>query len=317
MKIAILDSLTLGADLDFSPLKELGELTEYGATLPEEVCEKCRENDVIILNKVKINESTLPHTGNVKLICVFATGFDNIDLDYCRKKGIAVCNVVGYSTASVAQVTVATVLYLANNMKAFTDHVRSGAYTAAGVANCLVPAYNEIAGKTWGIVGCGNIGTAVGRVAEAFGCKVIANKRTPGGEFENVDIDTLCEESDIITIHVPLSEATKGLIDKERIALMKKNVIIVNVARGAVTDEEAIAEAVKEGRIGAFGADVYSVEPFGENHPFSGIKHLDNVCLTPHMAWGAYEARERCLLEIVKNINAFYNGEIRNRVDMI
>lgn len=316
MKITILDSATLGSDLDLSPLNSLGEVAVFESTLPEETSAHCSGSDVLILNKVKINQTTLPDTGSIKLICVFATGYDNIDLDYCRSNGIGVCNVVGYSTNSVAQVTIAMVLYLANNMPSFTRHVRSGDYTDGGVANCLVPAYAELCGKTWGIVGCGNIGTAVGKVAEALGCRVLANKRTPGGCFENADIDTLCKESDIITIHAPLSDSTRGLINKERISLMKKSVIIVNVARGAVTDEAAIAEAVQNGDIGAFGADVYSVEPFGKAHPFNAIMQHDNVCLTPHMAWGAIEARERCLGEIVKNIVSFKNGEIRNRVDL-
>lgn len=315
MKITVLDSATLGADLDLSPLGELGEVKCYTHTSSEETPCHCSGSDVLILNKVKINENTLPDTGNIKLICLFATGYDNVDLDYCRKNGIGVCNVVGYSTDSVAQVTVAMVLYLANNLKAFTRYVSSGDYTRSGVANYLVPTYNELNGKTWGIVGCGNIGSAVGRVAEALGCRVLANKRTPGGEFENADIDTLCKESDIITIHTPLSDATRGLIGKERIALMKKNVIIVNVARGAVTDEAAIAKAVAAGDIGGFGADVYSAEPFGADHPFNSIMNLDNVCLTPHMAWGAHEARQRCLDEIIKNITAFTRGEKRNRVD--
>ena len=315
MKIAVLDSATLGADLDLSPLGELGEVKCYTHTTADETPEHCKGADVLVINKVKINKSTLPDTGSVKLICIFATGYDNVDITYCNEKGIAVCNVVGYSTDSVAQVTVAMVLYLANNLRAFTRHVSSGDYTRSGVANYLVPAYNELRGKTWGIVGCGNIGSAVGRVAKALGCKVLANKRTPSSEFENADIDTLCKESDIITIHTPLSDATRGLIGKERIALMKKNVIIVNVARGAVTDEAAIAEAVANGDIGGFGADVYSAEPFDASHPFSAIMHMDNVCLTPHMAWGAHEARQRCLDEIIKNITAFTCGEKRNRVD--
>lgn len=315
MKITVLDSATLGADLDLSPISELGELTCYANTTAEETSDHCKDSDVLIINKVKINENTLPDTGSIKLICLFATGYDNVDLDYCRKKGIGVCNVVGYSTDSVAQVTVASVLYLANNLRAFTRHVRSGDYTTAGVANYLVPAYNELSGKTWGIVGCGNIGTAVGNVAKALGCRVIANKRTPGGSFENADIDTLCKESDIITIHTPLSDDTRGLISRERIALMKKNVILVNAARGAVTDEAAIAEAVAKGNIGAFGTDVYSVEPFGAEHPFAAIMHMDNVCLTPHMAWAAVEARERCRDEIIKNIASFIKGEKRNRVE--
>lgn len=315
MKITVLDASTLGEDINLDGLKKAGELTVYHSTLAKETQAHCSGSEVLILNKVKINAKTLPDTTGIKLICITATGFDNVDTKYCRSKGIAVCNVVGYSTDSVAQTTVASVLYLYNHMREFTRHVQAGHYTAGGVANCLTPTFREISGKTWGIVGCGNIGSKVARVAEALGCRVIVNKRTPSLEFENADIDTLCRESDIISIHTPLNENTKGIISKERIAMMKKGVIISNVARGAVVDEAAIAEAVQNGSIGGFASDVYSVEPFGKEHPFYSIMHLDNVCLTPHMAWGAAEARARCIDEICQNIKAFYAGEKRCRVD--
>lgn len=316
MKIAILDASTLGSDLDLSIVKELGEVYIYPTTASEEINERCKGMDVIILNKVKINENTLKDFETLKLICITATGFDNVDLDFCRKNNIGVCNVVGYSTNSVAQVTVATVLSLANHLPEFMRHVKSGDYTKGGVANCLTPVYTELEGKTWGIVGCGNIGTKVGKIATALGCKVLAFKRTPHEIFETVDIETLCKKSDIITIHAPLSDSTKHIINKQRISMMKKNVIIVNAARGGVTDEEAIADAVCNNSIGAFGTDVYSVEPFTEDHPFTKIMQKDNVCLTPHMAWGAVEARQRCLREVMQNIRSFFNGEIRNRVDL-
>ena len=180
----------------------------------------------------------------------------------------------------------------------------------SGVANKLVPVYHELAGKTWGIIGCGNIGRQVAKVAEAFGCRVIASRRSGGATVEEV-----CRESDIITIHTPLNDSTRGLISREMIALMKKDIIIANAARGAVTDERAIADAIKEGRIGAFGSDVFSVEPFGEDHPFYRLRERDDVCFTPHMAWGSIEARERCLSEIILNIEAFLRNERRNRLD--
>ncbi|MBQ4528168.1 MAG: hydroxyacid dehydrogenase [Clostridia bacterium] len=316
MKISILDASTLGADLDLSVVSKVGDVTVYPTTSTEEINAHCKGNDVLILNKVKINESTLTDYDGIKLICITATGFDNVDLDFCRSKGIAVCNVVGYSTNSVAQVTVAVVLSLANHLSEFMRHVQSGAYTKGGVANCLTPVYTELEGKKWGIVGCGNIGTKVGKIAEALGCKVLAFKRTPHESFETVDIDTLCKECDIITVHAPLSDVTKHLINRERLSKMKKNVILVNAARGAVTDEEAVAEAIEKEIIGAFGTDVYSVEPFSENHPFTRIMNRDNVCLTPHMAWGAKESRERCLSEVINNIKSFFAGETRNRVDI-
>ena len=312
MKITVLDSATLGEDLDLSPLSDVGQTEVYKNTSPDEVADRIKHSDVVVINKIKLNESNLSKAENLKLICIAATGYDNIDVAYCKKAGIAVCNVIGYSTHSVAQITVATVLSLTCHLPEHSETVKSGRYTASGVANSLVPVYHELAGKTWGIVGYGNIGKQVGKVAEAFGCKVIYSRRSGGTSIEDV-----CRESDIITIHTPLNDSTRGLISKDMIALMKKDVIIVNEARGLVTDEKAIADAVKEGRIGGFGSDVFSVEPFGKDHPFYEIKDLPNVCLTPHMAWGAYEARKRCLLEIVENIKAFNNGEKRSRVDLI
>lgn len=316
MKITLLDAKTLGDDLDLSPLSLVGETEIYENTPPELVAKRIADSEVVIINKVKLNESNLSGAKKLRLICIAATGYDNIDVAYCKKAGVAVCNVVGYSTDSVSQITVAAVLSLACHLKEHTAAVSSGEYTASGVANKLTPVYHEIAGKTWGIIGYGNIGRKVGEVARALGCRVIANRRSATSESECVSLETLCAESDIITIHTPLNNSTRGLINKEMIALMKKDAIIVNTARGAVTDEAALAEALKEGRIGALGSDVYSVEPFGEDHPFFAIKDLPNVCFTPHMAWGAYEARERCLDDIIKNIKAFYGGEIRSRVDL-
>lgn len=316
MKITVLDAKTLGDDLNLSPLSTVGEPEIYENTPPELVAERIADSEVVIINKVKLNESNLSKAKKLRLICIAATGYDNIDVAYCKKAGVAVCNVVGYSTDSVSQITVAAVLSLACHLKEHTASVSSGEYTASGVANRLTPVYHELAGKTWGIIGYGNIGRKVAEIARALGCRVIANRRSATDEPECVSLDTLCTESDIITIHTPLSDSTRGLISKEKIALMKKDVIIVNTARGAVTDEAALAEAVKQGRIGGLGSDVYSVEPFGESHPFNEIKDLPNVCLTPHMAWGAYEARVRCLDDIIKNIKAFYNGEIRSRVDL-
>jgi glycerate dehydrogenase len=207
------------------------------------------------------------------------------------------------------------VLDLINKTTEYRRSVSSGRYTECGVANILAPTYHEIDGKTWGIVGFGNIGRRVASVAEALGCRVLINKRTTVDDYECVDIDTICKECDIISLHTPLNDSTRGLISLERIKKMKDGVILVNVARGAVCDERAIANAVKNGKIGGFGCDVYSVEPFSREHPFYEIKAFDNVILTPHMAWGSLEARVRLCNEVKENIVAFLNGEIRNRVD--
>ena len=314
MKISFLDASTLGSDIDLSLYKRFGELKVYGTTSDEEFASHVGDSDVIILNKIKVGRHNLPACPSVKLVCVTATGFDNIDTEYCRENGIAVCNVVGYSTQNVAQLTVAMVLSLVCHLPEYNRAVSDGSYTRGGVANILTPVYHEIYGKTWGIVGYGNIGKQVGAVAKAFGCRVLVYKRTPIEGEECVDIDTLCRESDIISVHTPLNDGTRGLISRDRIAMMKNDAILVNVARGAVCDEAAVADAILEGSLGGVGIDVYSKEPFGEDHPMSRIAGRDNVILTPHMAWGSYEARVRCCEEIALNIDSYLKGEKRNRI---
>ena len=316
MKLIVLDADTLGKDLSLKPLEAFGECVCYPSTPPELVAERIKDSDVLVLNKIKLNRENLPAAKNLKLICVAATGYDNIDTVFCKEHGIAVCNVPDYSSNSVAQLTSAIVLALSVHLSSYTDFVKTGAYSSSGVANRLTPVYYELAGLTWGVVGLGNIGKKVAAVAEALGCKVIACKRTPEDGYTCTDIDTLCKEADIITLHTPLTPDTINLINQERIAMMKDGVILVNAARGAVTDETAIAEAVKNGKIGGFGADVYTAEPFPTTHPFDAIKDLPQVCLTPHMAWGSYEARNRCLGVIVSNIRAFFRNQIQNRVEL-
>ncbi len=313
--IAVLDAATLGSDIDLSVFSEFGSLTVYRTTSPAEVGRRASCADIIILNKVRINAGTLPDAGRLKLICIAATGFDNVDLAFCREKGIAVCNVVGYSTDSVAQLTAAMALYLYNRLPEFTRAVRDGSYTNGGVANMLTPVFRELRGKVWGIVGFGNIGRQVGRIASALGCEVIGFRRNPSGAGETDDLDLLLSRSDIISVHLPLSEATRGIIGAAAISRMKRGVILINTARGAVTDEKAVADAVLSGQIGGFGCDVYSTEPLSADNPISGIKGLDNVCLTPHNGWGAYEARVRCVNEMAENIRSFMSGGSRCRID--
>ncbi len=314
MKISILDAATLGDDLELSCFSKFGETVVYAVTEPNEVAKRISDSDVVVINKIKLNRENLPFAKKLKLICVAATGYDNIDIDYCREAGIQVSNVVGYSTDSVAQTTVATVLELATHIGEFSQFVKIGDYTRSGKANRVIPVYHELSGKVWGIVGLGNIGKKVANIARAFGCEVIACKRTPEEGYECVGINELCRRSDIITVHTPLSDSTCGLVGENELSLMKNDVILYNASRGAVLDENAVAKAVLDGKIGAFGTDVYSVEPFGEAHPMYKLLNLSNVCMTPHMAWGSYEARNRCVSEMLKNIEAFQNGIKRNAV---
>ena len=315
MKIVILDSGTLGADIDLSPIRACGEVIEYKSTAPAEVADKLADADVAVLNKVKLNKDNLSDAKDLKLICVAATGYDNIDIDYCRTHSIAVCNVPGYSTDSVAQLSVSMVLSLVTHLDEYRSFVHSGEYSRSSSANRLEPVYHEIAGQTWGVVGGGGIGSKVAEIATALGCRVLLCRRQPETRYEAADIDRICRECDVISLHVPLNDGTRGIISRERIASMKDGVILVNVARGLVTDEQAVADAVMSGKIGGFGCDVFSTEPFGATHPFSALLDRENVILTPHMAWGSYEARVRCLQTIAENIRAFSSGECHNRVD--
>lgn len=316
MKITLLDAATLGYDMDFDKLGRFGELEVYQTTPSDKIEERISNSDIVIVNKVRLDGAVLKNARRVRLICEAATGYDNIDIAWCAAHGIAVSNVVGYSSDSVAQITVATVLSLVSHLNEYSNFVSDGSYSRSGVATRISPTYREISGSVWGIVGYGNIGRRVAEVAKALGCQVIVCKNTPVEGIECVDINELCKRSDIITLHTPLNDSTRGLIGREQIGLMKKTAIVVNESRGAVVDEEALAEAVKDGRIAGLGSDVYSVEPFSESHPYYEIKDRENVCFTPHMAWGAYEARERCLNEISKNILAFINGNRRNRVEL-
>jgi len=212
MKIAVLDAATLGDDLSLSPLEEVGECDIYSSTPPEKVAERLVDAEVTVINKVKLSGTNLCGAKKLRLICIAATGYDNVDVAYCAQNGIAVCNVVGYSSHSVAQVTASTVLALSTNLVEYDRFVKSGEYTKSGIQNRLEPAYHELTGKKWGLIGCGGIGSKVASVAEALGCEVCVYKRTPHPTYKNMDIDTLIKECDIISVHTPLNEGTKNLV---------------------------------------------------------------------------------------------------------
>lgn len=315
MRIVILDAKTLGDGVNFDTISSTGELTLHSLTAPDQIAERIADAEVVIVNKIRLNESNLQSAKHLKLICVAATGYDNIDTDYCRKRGIAVCNVVGYSTDSVAQLTISLALTLLMHMPYFTGFVRDGSYTASGVPNCLSPIFHELAGKTWGVIGAGNIGMKVAQIADAFGCRVLLHCRhNKEAGYPIVPLKQLCKESDVISIHTPLNNDSFHMINSELIQSMKDGVILVNVARGAVTDENAIVQNVLSGKIGGFGTDVYSVEPFGADHPMYSLREHPNVCMTPHLAWGALEARQRCIDEMAKNIRSFIECGSQNRI---
>ena len=316
MKIAVLDAGTLGDDLSLSPLSEFGEVAIYRETPPELVAERVSDADIAVLNKVKLGGNNLGGAKKLKLICITATGFDNVDTAYCRTARIGVCNVVGYSTDSVAQITLSLVLSLFSHLREYDDYVRSGRYSAGTAHNRLIPVYHELAGKTWGVVGYGNIGRKVAAVANALGCRVVCTRNNPIGNEpdEILPIDELLRQSDVVTLHVPLNDGTRNLLSRERLSLMKSDAIVVNAARGGVWDEQAVADALLAGKLGGIGSDVYAREPMQKDHPFAKLTDSDRAIFTPHMAWGAYEARVRCLDDICRSIRSFLSGGMRSRI---
>ncbi len=314
MKISVLDIATLGDDLNFDAIRSFGEIKVYDITRQEDVVDRIREEEVLILNKVKLNRENLSFAKKLKLICITATGFDNVDLDYCREHNIAVCNVSGYSTDSVVQLTIAMAFSLVTNLSSFDRYVKSGRYSESGIFNCVKPVFKEISTLTWGVVGLGTIGKKVADVATTMGCKVLAYKRTPVDMYPCVDIDTLCKESDIISLHTPLCEETYHLINEKRLSMMKDSAVLINVARGAVVDEEAVCKAVAHKKLGGLGVDVYSTEPMQADSPYQKLLNCENVIFTPHMAWGSIDARQRCVDEVIKNIESYLAGGMRSRI---
>ena len=316
LNIVILDRATLGEDIDLSMFDCFGNVKIYDNTDRTEVYSRVADADVVIVNKIPLNEVTLGNTERLKLICVTATGYDNIDLDYCRRQGIAVCNVRGYSSESVAQVTMAMALSLVNHIKEYNGLVCNLSYTRSGKANSVTPVFHELSTLTSGVIGLGGIGKCVAKMAEGLGFNVIAYNRTPNPLYSCVALDELCERADVISIHLPLTDETRASINKEKISKMKPTAVIINVARGAVVNEKDLADAIKDARIAGIGIDVYDGEPMREDSPYVEIMDRENVILTPHMAWAAYETRMRCMNEICENIRTFFEGGKRNRVDV-
>ena len=319
MKIVILERNSVGTDVSVDCIKDFGEVTIYRNTVTiEEVKERVKDADIVIANKSPLNEETLKDAPNVKLICEFATGFDNCDLEYCKSRGIKVTNVVDYCTAMVAQHTFALALALSEKLPHYDNYVKSGEYSAQDrFSNFDIP-FLELEGKTWGIVGMGNIGRRVAKIAEAFGCKVIfysVTGKSTCKDYPQVDFDTLLTESDFLSLHCPLSDLTRNLIDAKALKKMKKTAVLINVARGKVVDNTALYEALVNEEIGAAGLDVVENEPLEPANPLSRLKDSNKLIITPHLAWASVEARTRCVSGAYENIAAFLRGENRNVVN--
>ncbi len=267
------------------------------------------------MNKTVLNEDNLKNARKLKLICLFATGYNNIDLNYCRRHGIMVANVKGYSTPSVAQHTFSLLFYLYEKLPFYDHYVKSGRYSRDTSFTHFEKYFNEIEGKTWGIVGLGDIGQRVATIATAFGANVIyysTSGRHDDARYERVDFDTLLERSDVISIHAPLNKATYHLFDQTAFAKMKETAYLINVARGAIIVEEDLAKALVDGKIAGAGLDVLEQEPMAKNNPLLAIRNSMRLVITPHIAWASVESRTRCVEEVYLNIESFIEGKGRN-----
>lgn len=311
MKIVFLDAKTIGEDIDLSGFDALGEVVKYGFSTTEEARERSKDADVLILNKVQVNQQTIGEADHLKLVCVTATGTNNLDKEYLDKRGIAWRNVAGYSTESVAQHTFAMLFYLLEKLPYYDDYVKSEKYVNDVSFTHFAKAFHELSGMTYGIIGLGNIGRRVADIAKAFGCRVIyysTSGRNSQPGYERVDFDELLEQSDIVSIHAPLDENTLGLINKEAFAKMKNSAILLNVGRGPIINEADLAEALNNKTIAAAGLDVLSVEPMQEDNPLRGIKDSELLLITPHIAWAGVEARNRLMGIILGQIKEFFKA---------
>lgn len=318
MNIVVLERNSVGPDISVECFEKLGNVTLYPNTVTiDEVRERVRNADIIVANKSPMCEESLKDAPGVRMICEFATGYDNCDLEYCRRRGIRVTNVVDYCTSMVAQHTFTLALALSQKLPHYDEYVKSGAYSAQDRFSNFDATFYELEGKTWGIVGMGNIGRRVARIATAFGCRVIFHSVTGKSnctEYPQVDKETLLAESDFLSLHCPLSELTLDFIEKTALRKMKKTAILINVARGRVVNNTDLAKALEEGEIAGAGLDVLEEEPLRLTNPLSRLKNSNQLIITPHLAWGSVEARMRCVEGVYQNIQAFQRGEQRNVV---
>ena len=310
MKIVFLDAKSIGEDIDLSGYDQLGEVVRYPYSTPEEARERTRDADVIILNKTEINEQSIGEADKLKLACVTATGTNNLDKAYLAERGIEWRNVAGYSTESVAQHTFALLFYLMEKLRYYDDYVKNENYVNDSMFTHFDHRFNELSGKTWGIIGLGNIGRRVADIAKCFGCRVIyfstSGKNNQKG-YNRVSFDKLLEQSDIVSVHAPLTDDTLGLMNREAFARMKPGAVFLNLGRGPIVDEAALTEALNTGMIAAAGLDVLSQEPMSEDNPLRSIKDSERLIITPHIAWASIEARTRLMEIILEQIKEFLN----------
>ena len=304
MKIVFLDAGTMGTS-SLAPIEKVGELTAWPNSTSDEAVQRVGDCDVLIVNKIKVNGRLLEAAPRLRLVCEAGTGINNIDVDACSMHGVVVRNVAGYSTDSVVQETFMHILNLLGNGAYFDNVVKSGAYSRSGLFTDYSRPFIEMAGKTLGIIGLGAIGAKVAKIGVAFGMKVIyysTSGTSHNTEYPSVPLDRLMRESDVVSVHAPYNERTAGLVGEKELRMMKPKSIIVNMGRGGIVVEEALAKVIDEGVIGGAGLDVYSTEPIPADHPLLRTRHPERLSLTPHVAWASIEARERLIQSIADNI---------------
>lgn len=317
-QIVILETKSIGSDMDLSAFDTLGDVVAYPTIDKEDLPVLIKDATILVINKTVLDADLLRHAKKLKLICLFATGYNNVDLEYCKDAGILVSNVRGYSTPSVVQHTFALLFYLYEKLPYYDHYVKSGRYSRDESFTYFDKYFNELQGKTWGIVGLGDIGRSVANVATAFGANVIYYSTSGAHDddtYQRVDFDTLLETSDVISCHAPLNDRTYHLFDYEAFSKMKETAYFINVGRGASVVEEDLARALNEDLIAGAGLDVMEVEPLPNTNPLLGIRNSTRLIITPHIAWASVESRTRCVNEVVENIRSYvHDGKGRNLV---
>lgn len=316
MNITILDGYTTNpGDLSWEPLQKLGELTVHEHTETGDILFRAKDADIIVMCRVPMPEETLRELPKLKLITTLATGYNTIDVAAAKNLGIAVCNVPSYCTPSVSQSAFALLLELCCHTSAYSAAVRSGGWEAACRESHRGYALNELAGKTFGVLGLGEIGTAAARIAQAFGmriCYTARGEKHTDKAFRYCGLDTLLRESDVLSLHCPLTDETRGIIGRDQLEKMKPTALLINTARGALIDELALSDALNGGRLAGAGLDVLTEEPPEPENPLLSAK---NCVITPHVSWASASARSRLIAQVAGNIEAFLRGEPANRVN--
>lgn len=303
MKIVLLDALTFG-ETDLSAFESFGDVEVYQTTSPEQIKERITDADVIVTNKVVITDELMEVAKNLKLICVAATGMNNIDLEAAKARGIEVKNVAGYSTDSVIQHTFSLLFYLVGHSSYYDAVVKDGTYSRSPIFTDVSKPFFEVKGKKWGIIGLGEIGCGVAKIADAFGAEVSyysTSGKNHSQPYTRKELDELLKTSDIISIHSPLNEQTNNLLDYEQLSTCKDGAVVLNLGRGGIINEDAVAKIIDDKNI-SFGLDVLSKEPMIQNHPLLNVKNKDNLYITPHIAWTSIEARDKLIASIIQNI---------------